>query len=227
MSEQINLESIVRAAVKRASEHHWRDMSREDMSQEAWLWIYEHPNRVEREDVDTELLAYGLIREVGSHVGAIAQKERAHRLGYEASDQYAYGRAQIALALPAVVSGTTEPPAWAQQEIAQRTDPSEGGNWLALLADMTRAWEKSGLTEQQRELLTDYYCEDMTQEEIADMLNVTHQTVSNRLKAATRKLIDYLGGPAPQDLDEEWIETRLRERPGARRPIGPYAEITG
>ena len=113
------------------------------MNQEAWLWIYDHPNRVERDDVDPELLALTDPRG-GMACGQLWRRRSAHRLGYEASDQYSYGRAQIALALPAVVSGTRSP-AWAQQEIAQRTDPSEGGNWLALLADMTQAWEKSGL----------------------------------------------------------------------------------
>lgn len=226
MSEELNLEAVVASAIKRTLGFH-PDASREDLSQEAWLWLYQHPARVERDADRPKLTSWRLIRDLCGHLGEICRREKAADTGSKPEDGYRYGKAMIALALPSVVAGTTEPPAFAREEIAKRADPSEGGNWLALLADVGKAWDHAGLTEQQRELLVDYYCRDMTQSEIADMIGTTQQAVGARIRAATGRLIDYLGGPAPQDLDEEWIETRLRERPGARRPIGPYAEITG
>ena len=225
-NDELNFDVIVATAVKRTLGF-YPEADRNDLSQEAWLWLYDHPARVERDADKPKTASWRLTRDLGAHLGDICRREKAQALGYKPEDEYRYGKAMVALALPAAIAGTTEPPTFVREEIAKRTDPSEGGNWMALLADMGMAWEHADLTEQQRELLVDYYCEDMTQDEIADMLDVTHQTVSNRLKASTKKLIDYLGGPAAQDLDEDWIDTRLRERPGARRPIGPYADITG
>lgn len=226
LSEKLDLGIVVASAVKRTLGF-YPEADRNDLSQEAWLWLYDHPARVERDADKPKTASWRLTRDLGAHLGDICRREKAQALGYKPEDEYRYGKAMVALALPAAIAGTTEPPTFVREEIAKRTDPSEGGNWMALLADMGMAWEHADLTEQQRELLTDYYCRELTQSEIADAIGSTQQAVGGRIRAATAKVVDYLGGPAAQDLDEDWIDTRLRERPGARRPIGPYADITG
>lgn len=176
LSEKLDLGIVVASAVKRTLGF-YPEADRNDLSQEAWLWLYDHPARVERDADKPKTASWRLTRDLGAHLGDICRREKAQALGYKPEDEYRYGKAMVALALPAAIAGTTEPPTFVREEIAKRTDPSEGGNWMALLADMGMAWEHADLTEQQRELLVDYYCEDMTQDEIANMIGITQRNV--------------------------------------------------
>lgn len=47
------------------------------------------------------------------------------------------------------------------------------------------------LTDKQRELITEYYFDDLSLGELADMHNISRQSVFDTIKKAQQKLIDY------------------------------------
>ena len=88
---------------------------------------------------------------------------------------------------------------------------------MAHLADMQQAWQKAELTPSQRAIVADVIGDGRSQVEVADELGISQQAVSRRLSGAIERIIEQLGGFQPRDLDEEWLDRRLRERPRSRR----------
>ena len=61
----------------------------------------------------------------------------------------------------------------------------------AVLYKEEQAERCADLTEKQREVYRYYYEEEYTQEEIADMLGISHQAVCERLECVRKKISEY------------------------------------
>jgi len=73
---------------------------------------------------------------------------------------------------------------------------AENGNTdaLILITDMKEATKKAKLTEQQKRV---YYCRflhEYTQEEVAEVMGITHQAVSYHVEAIVTKVLRVLNG---------------------------------
>lgn len=225
--EALDLETVAATAAY-AAHRKYRDYANlDDLRQEAWLWILEHPARVEKHQEDGHPRAAGwLISEVIRALEVSCRREKALVDGYEAHDESFYGRGMVALALPAVLAGTTEPPARAEAATRSKTDPSEGLTWLAVLADAQRAWEGADLTNAQRDLVVAYYGGDASQADLGRTAGVTASAVARRLERALDRMVDFLGGPKPgcprgcqecEGSEWDWRSEALRKRPGVRQ----------
>lgn len=198
-------------------------VEQEDLEQEAWVWVLEHPDRVkEREETeDSSLGAYRLGQDLWKVMDAYARREKAQRAGYQPEDEIFISDAVINVVLPSVLKGDPTPPEREGERVANTSDPAEGGGWLATYMDVKIAWEKADLTGRQRDLLVSYYRDGYTQAQVADALGVSQQTVAKRLKYARGKLIEKLGGREPRDFEPQY-----RDRPGAQHTDdGVYAAL--
>lgn len=185
-------------------------VDREELEQEGWAHFLAHRDRYTQGD--PAYAQHNGVRALRGVMSAYARRQKAASLGYEPGDEFFYHRTLVEALLPAVVLGDRERPVLGSPERAAKGDPAEGGEYVAMRADVEMAWERADLTEAQRRLLVDYYVAGFSQEEMAQALGVARQTVGRRIHRAVRVLVDFLGGQRPVEGDE-WIDRRLRERP--------------
>lgn len=223
-AEVLDVDSVVNYQAAKTARRYAGFVEAADLAQEGWIWILEHPKNLKahQENEEPALAAYRLGQDMWTVMEAYARKQKATASGYEADDDIFFSDAVINLVLPAVLKDDPTPPAQAGERVANTSDPAEGGTWLATYLDVKQAWEKAPLTEGQRDLLEQYYFEEATQQEIADDLGTTQQTIAKRLKSARRKLIDQLGGPRPKEYN-----TEHDARPGVKRNLPGIASQVG
>jgi DNA-directed RNA polymerase specialized sigma24 family protein len=76
-----------------------------------------------------------------------------------------------------------------------KSSPAEGGNLLAMLIDMKKAYLQLEADDQM--LLRLRHHESLTLQQIAGQLECAVSTADRRCNASLRKLIDNLGGASP------------------------------
>ena len=176
-----------------------------DFSQELYLWIVKNEDKV-REWLDPEDPAHGLLAVSLKNVAkGYAVGVKAQALGYERDDLHWYNKGELKALLPLVFNDDAwhEPP---QSEGRSAKAPSEGGNWIATLADVSQAYSKLDLADQQ--LLRYFHKDDYSNQEMADDEGVTHQSMSERHDRALGRLLRILGGTVPTPMREARNEQR-------------------
>lgn len=174
-----------------------------DFSQELYLWIVKNEHKV-RTWLDPEsfsekeansLLAWSLRREAKHYAVGV----KAQALGYERSDLHWYNKGELKALLPLVFNDDAwhEPP---QSEGRSAKAPSEGGNWIATLADVAQAFSRLGPADQK--LLRGFHKYDFTNQSMADAEGITHQSMSDRHDSALGRLLRILGGTVPTPMRE-------------------------
>lgn len=193
-------------------------VEREDLVSEGWLWVLEHKVRTEEYDADEnqKRADYRFRRDVSMAMETYARREKSTKVGYDPTDEAFYSQALVAVMLPAVVDGVYEPSPGIVDGSSNRSDPAEGGTWQAARADVAKAWEAAALTEGERSTLKAYYVDGYSEAEIGEWFGLTQQTISKRIKAGIRKIVNELGGTKPKGCpyDCECHEAKLRLRPG-------------
>jgi RNA polymerase sigma factor (sigma-70 family) len=218
----INVEDSIKAQAWYVSSRYRGHVDQDDLIQEGWIWVLEHPAQVKgfQEHEDAKLGQWLMNKRLADSMAAYARREKAHASGYEVDDELFFSDALISLVLPSVLKDDPTPPVQAGERVANTSDPAEGGVWMATYFDVKRAWETADLTGQQRDLLVDYHRDEYTQSQLADKLSITQQTVAKRLKKARAKLIDKLGGPKPQVEPAE-----VEHHPGAKTADQPALAV--
>jgi hypothetical protein len=209
----LDVAAVIGAQAYAASVRYGANVDKEDLEQEAWVWVVEHPGKMKEHEANPnpQLAAYEFGRDIWSVMDLYARREKAAKGGYQPEDELFVSDAVINVVLPSVLKGDPTPPVRDGERVANTSDPAEGGVWLATWLDVKSAWEKADLTGAQRDLLVSYYRDSVTQLEISDALGIAQPTVTKRLKAARTKLIDQLGGRKPQDAEPQY-----RQRPGSQ-----------
>jgi len=210
-----------------ANEYHskYPMVSREDISQELWLWFWEHPNKtiewIKLDDKDSDRLFAKSLR---NHATGYCAKEKAKALGFETIDNFYYHKDLVEQFLPLVIEDRFEQPAdYADSvgKISTTSDPSTGGNWMSYLADVHSGFKK--LTPDQQALLVmKYGPQQLTHDQIASEFKITTDNARMRVNRALRSIIFKLGGSAPfteedyeassvpneeEDVSEDYQET--------------------
>lgn len=213
--------AIAAADVRRRFYGH---VERDDLVQIGWVWKYEHPGTFTGYDTDEDekRAGYRLRRDLMMCLEKYARKQRAENLRYGPDDEAFYSETLIGAILPSILFADYDAPQ-AQSDGRGSSDPAESGTWMAHRQDVERAWREAPLQERERDALILYYGFGKTQAEIASMVGVLDQRISERIRSGMRKLIAALGGDKPSGCpyDCECHEGKLRMRPGI------HSEISG
>ena len=130
------------------------------------------------------------------------RREKAVKSGYFINDEAYYESATVAQLLPFVIASVKNNTVI---EVAQhmvqdgqpkgKSSPAEGGNLLAMLIDIKKAYLFLEVGEQI--LLRLRHFDSFTLKQIAGQLECAVSTADRRCSNALRKLIDNLGGTSP------------------------------
>jgi DNA-directed RNA polymerase specialized sigma24 family protein len=201
------LEEYSGMVAKIASEYarKFRMVEADDIRQELWIWFLEHPNKTitwSKLDVKegTKLFARSLRNAALDY----CQRQKAKKEGYEPSDNYYYKMELVESLLPAVLSGSWEQEAMTDvtANVKAPSAPAEGGNWMALLADISGGYEL--LPEHHQNVLRLRFQDGFIGVDLGAKLNTTNDAARMRVNRAVKALINKIGGPKPyQESDEK------------------------
>lgn len=179
----------------------------QDIKQECYLWaisrgeqfakLLEEPEPNKREQNERRI-AYQMQR----MAERFARKEKARKAGYKTSDEIFYDTTTIAKLIPYIIASVVEGTVLEQaQEMIndgtprKQSTPAEGGNLLAILIDIKRAYLK--LEQEDKTILQMRYHDNFTLQQIAQYLECATSTADRRSISALRRLQDKLGGQTP------------------------------
>lgn len=201
----LDIESCIQSQAWTTARNYQGFVSQEDLVQDAWVWVLEHPERVQGyKDHEQPKLAYWwLQRDLWAVMDGACRKERAQRLGYDPADEAFYGKALLEALLPGVLTGDPIQPQGEVSEIRSGKDPAEGGTYLAMYLDVSRAWKEAKLSPRERDILKAIYGEGYLKQEVAEMYSITPQAISNQIKRSFEKIVKVLGGQYPPDPEQD------------------------
>ena len=183
----------------------WLD--RDDVKQECYLWAIKRGQQLtdwlsepdeEQRLINEKRIAYQMRR----HCERYARKEKADKCGYQTSDETFYETTTIAQLLPSIIISVINDSALEQAQTIINDDaprkspaPAEGGNMLAILIDIKRAYEK--LEQDDKDILRMRYVDDLTLQQIGQYFEVATSTAERRCNSALRKIQNIVGGDNP------------------------------
>jgi len=182
-------------------------VEREDVVQECWSWYYsraEHFNQLLSEEntvqqvINEKRMAWQMKR----HAERYARREKATRSGYKLADEAFYDTVVIAQLLPHVIASVVDNTVLEQAQNLindgqpkKQSAPAEGGNLLATLIDIKKAYLKLDIID--KDILIKRYHENLTLQELASYLECAISTADRRCQSSLRKLQNNLGGDSP------------------------------
>ena len=182
-------------------------VEREDVVQECWSWYYsraEHFNQLLSEEstvqrvINEKLMAWQMKR----HAERYARREKATRSGYKLTDEAFYDTVVIAQLLPHVIASVVDNTVLEQAQNLindgqpkKQSAPAEGGNLLATLIDIKKAYLKLDVVD--KDILIKRYHENLTLQELATYLECAVSTADRRCQNSLRRLQNNLGGESP------------------------------
>jgi len=201
------LNDIVPSVVTLVHRRYRKYVDRDDLTQEAYAWLMTRAsyfNGLLEEENEAVRLANQ--RRIGWQmkraIERYARKEKATRSGYQTNDESFYDVVTIAQLLPYVIASVVNDTAieQAQNLVNDGTPrkpsaPAEGGNLLATLIDIKKAYEL--LDEDEQKILRLRYHENYTLQQFSEVLECAISTADRRCGNALRKLLNFMGGESP------------------------------
>lgn len=182
-------------------------VDKDDIKQECLMWAMTRIKYINEQlgEPDTEKrrhneqkIAWQMLRVAERY----ARKEKAARSGYQTGDEAYYERAMLGQLLPFVIASVIDGAVLEQaQEMVKdgqprgSSSPAEGGNLLAILIDIKKAYIK--LEPQFQQLLVWRHHENLTLSQIAHLLECATSTADRKCISALRELQKELGGENP------------------------------
>ncbi len=182
-------------------------VERKDLSQEAYTFAAQRGAKfAEQLDEPNEELRKANEKRIGyqikRHLERYCRKEKAHKSGYTTQDEAFYETVTIAQLLPYVIASVVNDTALEQAQNLindgqprKQSAPAEGGNLLATLIDIKKAYLKLEITD--KDILIKRYHESLTLEAMAEYLGCAVSTADRRCQASLRKLQNNVGGESP------------------------------
>jgi RNA polymerase sigma factor (sigma-70 family) len=180
---------------------------RGDLLQEAWAFVLsraEHFNEIlsDENEVQRKWNEKKVAWQIRRCLERYARKEKATKSGYHLNDEAYYDTVTISQLLPFVIKSFISDTALEQSQILvndgtprKPSAPAEGGNLLAMLVDIKKAYEK--LEKQDQEILRLRYHDNLTLQLISEYLECAISTADRRCTQALRKLQNNIGGDSP------------------------------
>ena len=182
-------------------------VDKDDIKQECLMWAMTRIKYINEQlgEPDTEKrrhneqkIAWQMLRVAERY----ARKEKAARSGYQTGDEAYYERAMLGQLLPFVIASVIDGAVLEQaQEMVKdgqprgSSSPAEGGNLLAILIDIKKAYIKLEPAFQQ--ILIWRHHENLTLSQIAQILECHVSTADRKCIGALRELQKELGGENP------------------------------
>lgn len=177
---------------------------REDFEQELRIWAVENQAQVaEWLDPDVTDEKYGmkqLVKALENECNDYAVDIKAQATGYHREDLYWYGRNELKALLPAMFDPESRVNPPQSDDIGGRSSKSdaEGGNWVATLADVSRAYDALG--REDKALLRMFHLGGWSNKEMARRYETTEAMMSYYHSRALNRLLDNAGGAAPRPM---------------------------
>jgi RNA polymerase sigma factor (sigma-70 family) len=184
----------------------------DDLHQEMFLWFVSHPRKfkewlaMEPKDSD-KLIAKSLRNQCLKY----CEREKARVVGYDVHDLYYYDISVVEAFLPSIITESYEMPSKIKDlgNQVKSGEISDGMNWLALRADIAKAYYS--LPEAKQHILSVRF-EDEGAEwtKVAEELGTTPDGARMKVQRALGSLVQHLGGWRPyndQDTQEATSDT--------------------
>ena len=187
-------------------------VEQEDLKQELWLWFATHPNKVlewsmlEQQDYD-KLVAKSLRNAALKY----CMKEKANKAGYKVSDNYFYDSVLVEMFLPNIINENYEMPEAITDLNTSfgKGDLSEGNNWIAIRADISKAYQS--IPERYQNILRLKYTDESTAG-FGRVLGISDDAARKRVERAVTALIRKIGGWRPY-YDSDYPEQTVTNEP--------------
>lgn len=209
MTNQLNpiLDDLVPSVVTTIYRRYRAYTERADLLQEAWAFV------LSRADNFNELLSHEsevqrkwnekrVAWQIRRCLERYARKEKASKSGYQIADEAYYDTVTIGQLLPFVIKSFVTDTALEQSQVLvndgtprKQSAPAEGGNLLAMLVDIKKAYEK--LDKQDQEILRLRYHDNLTLQLISEYLECAISTADRKCTQAIRRLQEHIGGDTP------------------------------
>ena len=182
-------------------------VERHDVRQECYTWYFsraEHFNQLllEENSVQRIINEKRMAWQMRRHCERYARKEKANKSGYKIGDESFYDSVVLGQLLPHVIASVVDNTVLeAAQNLIndgqprKQSAPAEGGNLLAILIDIKKAYLKLDVVD--KDILIKRYHENLTLEEMGQYLGCATSTADRRCANALRKLQNMLGGESP------------------------------
>ena len=182
-------------------------VERDDLRQECWSWYYaraDHFNELLSAENSLERVVNEkrITWQMRRHAERYCRREKAAKSGYRINDEAYYDTVTLAQLLPFVIKSFVSDTALEQSQVLvndgqprKPSAPAEGGNLLAMLVDIKRAYER--LEKEEQEILRLRYHDGATLQHLAEYLECAISTADRRANNALRSLQDKLGGDNP------------------------------
>jgi len=123
------------------------------------------------------------------------RREKAAKAGYEISDEYFYSTALVEDVLKVIINGDASHPGKPEHGGKNMGDPAEGGNFIAIVADVRNAMH--GMDVETRALMINLLGVGIPAEQLARDRSISPQAVRQRVQRACVKIVRQLGGESP------------------------------
>ena len=175
-----------------------------DIQQELDLWYIKHHRKVAEwdEEYHPKTASRFLARSLRNEGERYCRKEKAAIEGYEIEDEFFYSIPMIADMLALYFDPDRHAPRGIELgKSPSGIPPEEGGNLLAMVADVGKAYEAMPPTDQW--LLSSVYDGEIPVREAIGNLSVdwgiTHAAADQRIRRVLGRLRTKLGGPRPYE----------------------------
>lgn len=182
-------------------------VEREDLKQELYTWamgradyysqLLNEENSIQRV-INEKRISWQMRR----HAERYARKEKAKKSGYQIGDESFYDTVLLGQLLPHVIASVIDGTVLEQAQNLindgqprKQSAPAEGGNLLAILIDIKKAYLKLEISD--KDILIKRYHENLTLEEMGQYLGCATSTADRRCNNAIRRLQNLLGGESP------------------------------
>lgn len=182
-------------------------VDKDDVVQECYSWYLQRATHYDellndensmQRTINEKRIAWQMKRNAERY----ARKEKAARSGYRVGDEAFYDTVVIAQLLPHVIASIVNDTVLEQAQNMindgqpkKQSAPAEGGNLLATLIDIKKAYLKLDVTE--KDILIRRYHDSLTLQEMAEYMGCATSTAERRCNNALRKLQNNLGGDSP------------------------------
>ena len=178
-----------------------------DLQQEAWAFVLSKADQFnelleEESDIQRKWNEKKIAWQLKRNLERYSRKEKAAKSGYQINDEGFYDTITIAQLLPFVIKSSVLNSALEQSQILvndgtprKPAAPAEGGNLLAMLVDIKKAYEL--IDKDDQEILRLRYYDNLTLQLIAEYLECAVSTADRKCNQALRRLQDKIGGDSP------------------------------